>query len=133
MKGIRMTRVQGALTQFVGADLRNSDCSDSIFDQTVWTGANVEQADFHNSRLRRSVLQKVSACKADFGATDLAYSDFSYADIGCANFRDARFTQTLFHRASEEGTLWSNQTGIIQMDSELFAAESWSEQYHPEA
>jgi hypothetical protein len=73
------------------ANLRGAQCRGSVFDQAIFVGATLEQADFSESRLFQSILQQVNAVGVRFTLCDLTYSDFTGADLRLADLRGATF------------------------------------------
>jgi uncharacterized protein YjbI with pentapeptide repeats len=108
------------------ANLRGAQCRGSVFDQAIFVGATLEQADFSESRLFQSILQQVNAVGVRFTLCDLTYSDFTGADLRLADLRGATFSRTRMHRANQENAQFTGRQGILEYDEELLAAEAWS-------
>jgi uncharacterized protein YjbI with pentapeptide repeats len=111
---------------FPEADLRQADARGGHFDQSLWVGARLDDADLSDARLEQCVFHRARCRRTSFARSRLVYADFAYADLGEADLRGAFFERTQMHRALQSGTRWGERGGVLDSDPALFEAERFS-------
>lgn len=83
------------LTDFSGADLRNTDLRNAYFSH-----ADLQNTNFQGACLEQANLSQANLKGVDFSNADLEGADFSNANLDGANFSNANLKKTNFENAS---------------------------------